>query len=92
MTSMMRPAAFVAALMLALLGVVAAPMATQAEVAVEPPLCGFVGPGCTGSCSIGSCTIQFHYIAVEVLIYIPLEDRYYRTYYLQNNGASCDCI
>lgn len=94
MTTLLRPAAFIAAVMLGLFGLVAAPMSVQAEtvVNVAPPLCDFVGPACSGFCFIGKCTIKFHTISVPVYTYLPLEERYIVTYILRDNGASCDCI
>ena len=65
MTTLLRPAAFIAAAVLGLFGLVAAPMSVQAEVMGVEALDGFIiirlpcpssAPGCGGWCFTGSCS------------------------------------
>ena len=66
MTTLLRPAAFIAAVMLGLFGLVAAPMSVQAEVvistevATESRWCHLTAAGqCQGLCILGTCKDKF---------------------------------
>ncbi len=77
----LRPAAFIAAVMVGLFGLVAAPMAVQAEVTVVTPIidgdgtgigsllpCPSTKPTCTGWCITGTCTKYGNLVYQYVLI------------------------
>ncbi len=105
MTTLLRPAAFIAAVMVGLFGLVAAPMSVQAEETVVTPIIdgdGFIRPPCAsantstcnGWCSIlvpGTCKPGF--TTVTTYIYIGTDPRTGLPLYATNttNTPICEC-